>query len=105
MNILFSALLAASPSPSPSVDPSQVWYSPGTVGFLAVFGIAAAAIALIFDLVRRVRRIRYRAEIAERLDAEQNSVATEIEEKPATTKPAAKTKPARPAAPAKPKRD
>ena len=102
MNILFSALLAASPSPSPSVDPSEVWYSPGTVGFLAVFGITAAAIALIFDMVRRVRRIRYRAEIAARLDAEQ---ATETSEKPAATVKKAATKPARPAAPAKPKRD
>lgn len=102
MNILFSALLAASPSPSPSVDPSEVWYSPGTVGFLAVFGITAAAIALIFDMVRRVRRIRYRAEIAARLDAEQ---ATVTSEKPAATVKKAVTKPARPAAPAKPKRD
>jgi hypothetical protein len=102
MNILFSALLAASPSPSPSVDPSEVWYSPGTVGFLAVFGITAAAIALIFDMVRRVRRIRYRAEIAARLDAEQ---ATVTSEKPAASVKKAATKPARPAAPAKPKRD
>jgi hypothetical protein len=102
MNILFSALLAASPSPSPSVDPSEVWYSPGTVGFLAVFGITAAAIALIFDMVRRVRRIRYRAEIAARLDAEQ---ATVTSEKPAATVKKVATKPARPAAPAKPKRD
>ncbi|WP_296648852.1 hypothetical protein [Rhodoluna sp.] len=102
MNILFSALLAASPSPSPSVDPSEVWYSPGTVGFLAVFGITAAAIALIFDMVRRVRRIRYRAEIAARLDAEQETVTSE---KPAATVKKAVTKPARPAAPAKPKRD
>ncbi|MEO0027936.1 MAG: hypothetical protein RL716_1267 [Actinomycetota bacterium] len=53
-------------------------------------------------MVRRVRRIRYRAEIAARLDAEQ---ATVTSEKPAATVKKAATKPARPAAPAKPKRD
>ncbi|MEY4993740.1 MAG: hypothetical protein RIS82_862 [Actinomycetota bacterium] len=91
MDILFSAILAA--TPSPSVDPANTYFSPGTVGFLAVFAMASGAIALIFDMVRRVRRVRYRAEIEERLDAE------------SVEKPAAPAKPARPAPPAKPKRD
>lgn len=70
MQILISALLAASPSPSPTTDPANTFYSPGTVGFIATFGMAIGATLLIFDLVRRVRRVRYRAEIQEKLDAE-----------------------------------
>jgi hypothetical protein len=70
MQTLISALLAASPSPSPSVDPANTFYSPGTIGFIATFGMALGATLLIFDLVRRVRRVRYRAEIQEKLDAE-----------------------------------
>ena len=70
MQTLISALLAASPSPSPSVDPANTFYSPGTVGFIATFGMALGATLLIFDLVRRVRRVRYRAEIQAKLDSE-----------------------------------
>ena len=70
MQTLISALLAASPSPSPSTDPANTFYSPGTIGFIATFGMALGATLLIFDLVRRVRRVRYRAEIQAKLDAE-----------------------------------
>ena len=113
MHILLSALLAATPSPTPTVDPSETWYSPGTIGFIMTFFIAAGAIALIFDMVRRIRRVRYRAEIAEKLAAEAaaESVSTAkpaakpaSPAKPAAAKPAAKAKPERPAPPAKPKR-
>ena len=70
MHILLSALLAATPTPSATADPSETFYSPGTIGFIATFGMALGATLLIFDLVRRVRRVRYRAEIQEKLDAE-----------------------------------
>ena len=112
MHILLSALLAATPSPTPTVDPSETWYSPGTIGFIMTFFIAAGAIALIFDMVRRIRRVRYRAEIAEKLAAEaaaeaaagKPAVKPVSPAKPAAAKPAAKAKPERPAPPAKPKR-
>ena len=65
------------------------------------FLMAVGAIALIFDMVRRIRRVRYRAEIAEKLAAE--AAAKPAAAKPAA-KPAAKAKPERPAPPAKPKR-
>lgn len=55
---------------SETADPANTFYSPGTLGFLFVFGMSLAAIFLIFDMVRRVRRVRYRAEISEKLDAE-----------------------------------
>lgn len=107
MHTLLSALLAATPTPTPTLDPSETWYSPGTIGFIMTFFMAAGAIALIFDMVRRIRRVRYRAEIAEKLAAE--AAAEQQVTKPASTpkpaaKPAAKAKPERPAPPAKPTR-
>ena len=66
-----SVWLAATPSPSPSGAPSDDAVTPGVVGFAVTFFIAVAAILLIVDMTRRIRRVRYRAEIAEKLDAEQ----------------------------------
>lgn len=63
-------LEAATPSPSASTDPTHTFYSPGTTGFLAILGVTVAAVLLIFDMVRRVRRVRYREEIAQKLEAE-----------------------------------
>jgi hypothetical protein len=51
----------------------DTWYSPGVVGFLATFGLAAVSLLIVWDLVRRIRRVRYRAEISELLDQEQAS--------------------------------
>ena len=56
--------------PTPSADPSETFYSPGTLGFIFTFIMAGLAILLIFDMVRRMRRVRYRAEIREKLAAE-----------------------------------
>lgn len=109
-------LLAATPVPTESADPANTFYSPGTLGFIMTFFVSAAAIALIFDMVRRVRRVRYRAEIEAKLDAEAaeqdapTAPKVSVAKKPAAAKPAAKkpaapAKPARPSAPPKPKRD
>ena len=54
----------------------DTWYSPGVVGFLATFGVAGAAIFIIFDMTRRVRRVRYRAEIVQKLDIEEQSASS-----------------------------
>jgi len=67
---ILAAILAATPSPTPTLDPAETFYSPGTIGFLLTFFVAGAAVLLIFDMVRRVRRVRYRAEIQEKLEAE-----------------------------------
>ncbi len=69
---LVSGILIAAPTPTETTDPASTFYSPGTLGFIFVFGISLAAIFLIFDMVRRVRRVRYKAEINERLDAEES---------------------------------
>jgi hypothetical protein len=73
LNLVSSWLLA---TPTPTTDPANTFYSPGTLGFLFVFGMSLAAILLIFDMVRRVRRVRYRAEINEKLDAEATNQST-----------------------------
>lgn len=70
MSIL-QALLAVTPTPEATDNPANTFYSPGTIGFLLTFFVAGSAVLLIFDMVRRVRRVRYRAEIQERLAAEQ----------------------------------
>lgn len=54
--------------PAIEVDPNSV--TPGVVGFLATLFVALAVLLLIADMVRRVRRVRYRSEINEKLDAE-----------------------------------
>ena len=50
------------------IDPNLV--TPGVVGFFATFFIAGMTVLLIFDLVRRIRRSRYREEVGIMLDAE-----------------------------------
>jgi hypothetical protein len=63
---------AATPTPSPSpaqFDPDTV--TPGLVGFGITFLIAVAVVLLIIDMVRRIRRVRYRDEIRQLLDEEQ----------------------------------
>ena len=106
MNKIFAVLAA---TPSPTDDPSTQFYSPGTLGFIFTFIMVAGAIILIFDMVKRVRRVRYRAEIQERLEAEAAEGKTEnptpaMDAAPAASKPTAKKKPERPAPPTKPQR-
>jgi len=48
------SLLAADPQ-GPNADK----VSPGFAGFVAVFGIALATVALIFSMVRHLRKVRY----------------------------------------------
>jgi len=64
---LFSAV-TPSPSPSPAFDPTVV--TPGWIGFVITFAIALLTVALILDMTRRVRRVRYRSEVQDMLAAE-----------------------------------
>ena len=57
------------PTPVSTVDPELV--TPGPWGFAAIAFVALAVILLMWDMLRRVRRGRYRLEIREELDAEQ----------------------------------
>lgn len=49
-------------------DP-DLW-TPGVVGFFAIFFIALVTVFLILDMTRRIRRTRYRAEVQERIEQE-----------------------------------
>lgn len=57
------------PTPSMTVDPESV--TPGFAGFAIIVIIVLAVALLIWDMNRRIRRVRYRAEIREQLDAEE----------------------------------
>ncbi len=73
MNVFYSAivLLASTPTPQPNFDQNSV--TPTWVGFAATFGVAAVVVVLCIDLVRRVRRVRYRGEIREQLEAQRDA--------------------------------
>jgi hypothetical protein len=104
----------ADPTPSPvpgfTGDPNLI--SPGIAGFLVTAFVAVATVLLILDMTRRIRRVRYRAEVRERLESEKldaelralaegSDVAPGSDQpcpdapKPSKTEPA-KTKPAKP---------
>jgi uncharacterized protein HemY len=69
-----AALAEVTPTPSPaSYDTDQV--TPGVVGFVVTFALAIIVILLVLDMVRRVRRVNYRAQIIEELDAEERALA------------------------------
>ena len=55
----------------PAIEVNPVMVTPGVIGFVATFGVAIASLLLILDMVRRVRRVRYREEITAKLDAEE----------------------------------
>nr|WP_211368204.1 hypothetical protein [Microbacterium rhizomatis] len=61
------------PSPEPGLDTNLV--TPGPWGFVAIAFVAVAVILLVWDMLRRIRRGRYRAEVREELDAEAQAEA------------------------------
>lgn len=63
-------LWAATPTPTPTPFDANL-VTPGVVGFVVTFGLIVVTIFLLIDMNRRTRRVTYKAEIAERLDAEE----------------------------------
>lgn len=63
----------ATPTPTMTVDPDAV--TPGFVGFAVMALLAAVVVFLVIDMLRRIRRAGYRAEINEQLDAEEQARA------------------------------
>ena len=58
---------AATPSPTPTqVDPELV--TPGVWGFVITALVALAVVFLVWDMMRRIRRGRVRADINDELD-------------------------------------
>jgi len=62
------------------VDPTLV--TPGVWGFVITAGIMIVAVLLIIDMVRRIRRVNYRAEIRQRLDDEAAAASGSAPAKP-----------------------
>ncbi len=78
---MFHFLASAVPTPIPTpgtpegFDPNTV--TPGVVGFVATFALVVAVVLLVVDMVRRTRRVNYRAAINEQLDAEEAAAPKE----------------------------
>ncbi|RUQ99194.1 hypothetical protein [Labedella endophytica] len=74
-------LAEVTPTPNPTeLDTDRV--TPGVVGFVVTFAVALLVILLIVDMVRRVRRVNYRAQINEDLDAEERESGEGVAEDP-----------------------
>lgn len=69
LGAVFSGAETPMPTPSMTVDPNSV--TPGPMGFAVIVIVVIAVVLLIWDMNRRVRRVRYRGEVREELDAEQ----------------------------------
>jgi hypothetical protein len=67
---VFWQLISATPSVALSATTDETLVTPGVWGFVITALIMVAAILLIIDMVRRMRRVNYRAEIRQRLDDE-----------------------------------
>ncbi len=68
---LIDLLAAATPTPTATpLDEDTV--TPGWIGFVVIFAIALITVFLIIDMTRRVRRVRYREEVREKLAAEED---------------------------------
>lgn len=65
---MYVAILILAATPGPSAPPPEV-VTPGPWGFMTITAIAAAVFLLVWDMLRRTRRARYRAEINKELDA------------------------------------
>jgi hypothetical protein len=52
-----------------TIDPDLV--TPGPIGFAAIVLVAVATTLLLFDMVRRIRRQKIRAQVEAMLDAEE----------------------------------
>ena len=69
LSILLAAL-AATPTPTPPADFDESIVTPGPWGFLIVLFIGVVTILLVLDMMRRIRRTRYREELREQLQQE-----------------------------------
>lgn len=75
MRFTFATTATPTPTPTPTFDPDTI--TPGPEGFLVIAVLAIAVILLIADMMRRIRRGRVRADVAEQLDAEQARIDAE----------------------------
>lgn len=63
--------LTETPMPTPSMTVAPEAVTPGFAGFAAIVVVLLAVFLLIWDMNRRIRRVRYREEVRDELDAEE----------------------------------
>ena len=61
-------------------DPNLV--TPGVIGFIITFAVAAITVLLVVDMVRRIRRVRYRADVQEQIAAETAAASSADDQSP-----------------------
>jgi len=78
-SLLTALATSPSPAPSPSLRPGldQDQVTPGLLGFLLTAFIVVLTAVLIVDMVRRIRRVRYRAQVEEERAAADESAQLE----------------------------
>ena len=74
---MLTALAALAATPTPAATPDESIVTPGPLGFAAIAFIGVAVFLLVWDMLRRIRRGRYREEINAELDAEEQARAAE----------------------------
>ncbi|MFZ2964797.1 MAG: hypothetical protein WA006_08955 [Rhodoglobus sp.] len=75
MHLLTAAILwlaTPTPSPTPSGGIDENLVTPGAIGFAVTLLVALATVALVVDMVRRVRRVRYREQVRAEIAAERD---------------------------------
>ena len=84
-SLLIALATAPAPTPSPSLRPglSQDQVTPGLLGFLLTAFIVVLTALLIVDMVRRIRRVRYRAQVEEERAAAEAGIDGAGRESPA----------------------
>jgi hypothetical protein len=91
-SLLLALTTAPAPAPSPSLRPglSQDQVTPGLLGFLLTAFIVVLTTVLIVDMVRRIRRVRYRAQVEEERAAAEAGIGDAGQEPEAGAPDAAK---------------
>jgi hypothetical protein len=79
--LLALALEIDTPPTPPAYQGDPDLVTPGVIGFVITFAIALITVLLVIDMVRRIRRVRYRAAVQEEIAAEVDA-ADRAREKP-----------------------
>jgi len=64
-------VLTAIPTPTPTPGFDETTVTPGVWGFVLTIAVIVAVILLIIDMVRRIRRVNYRAQVQQQLADEE----------------------------------
>ncbi|MFN3949000.1 hypothetical protein [Microbacterium sp.] len=74
---MLPVIVALVTTPTPAATPDPAIVTPGPLGFAAIAFIGLAVFLLVWDMLRRIRRGRYREEVNAELDAEEQARAAE----------------------------